>query len=103
VSRYCATFVSILIILPPLLTSSVQTGSFGSIEDHYFGASLFIAPTGNVVWLPVAVSNLDDYVSIYGQVDSPGPPALRALPAQQVVSPFSMDVALCQFPINRKD
>jgi phage tail sheath protein FI len=49
----------------------LQAGSFGPIEDHYYGATLFIAATGNTVWPPVAVTSLEAYITTYGPVDGP--------------------------------
>lgn len=51
----------------------LQAGTFGPIEDHYYGATLFIAATGNTVWPPVVVTSLEAYITIYGAVDDPDP------------------------------
>ena len=52
--------------------SSIEAGGIGPIEDHYYGASLFIVETGHKVWPPVAVESLAEYVNIYGELTGPG-------------------------------
>lgn len=63
----CATLLVALLIL----TCSMQARAVAPIEDHYFGATLFVVKTGNVVWPPVAVSSLAEYENIYGRTSGP--------------------------------
>lgn len=54
-----------------ILTWSVQAVGLAPIEDHYFGATLFVVPTGQVVWPPVDVNSLAEYDSVYGRISDP--------------------------------
>lgn len=51
-----------------LCASPAIGASLPPIEDHYFGATLFVARTGRTVAPPVAVGNLADYVTVYGRL-----------------------------------
>jgi phage tail sheath protein FI len=56
-----------------MIAMPLQAGSFGPIEDHDYGATLFIAETGNTVWPPVAVTSFEAYITTYGPVDGADP------------------------------
>lgn len=62
-----ATLIMTLLIL----AWSMQVRAAAPIQDHYFGATLFVVETGQVVWPPVAVNNLAAYESTYGRTSGP--------------------------------
>ena len=60
---------SLLCVLSFVLPA--QSSLAASIEDHYYGATLFVVPTGNPVSPPIGVNSLVEYVNVYGQVAGP--------------------------------
>lgn len=54
-----------------ILACSMQARALSPIDDHYFGATLFVVKTGHMVWPPVAVSSLPEYESTYGLTSGP--------------------------------
>lgn len=56
-----------------LFVSPALGAGLPPIADHYFGATLFVARTGHVVAMPMAVGNLADYVAVYGRLSGPAP------------------------------
>lgn len=70
-SRAAAAGRATLITALLILACSVQVRAAAPIQDHYFGATLFVVKTGQAVWPPVAVNSLAEYESIYGRTPAP--------------------------------
>lgn len=60
------------VVLVALLVFTCSVHAAGEpIEDHYFGATLFVVQTGNAVSPPTAVNSLAEYESVYGRISEP--------------------------------
>lgn len=105
----CRTATLIALIA---LGSSARGGGITTIEDHYFGATLFIVETGNKVWPPVPVASLDDYLAVYGAASASATDYGR-LAAEQffanggkslfVIDPGGVEIADFQAALNASD
>ena len=70
-NRAAAAGCAIVAVVLVTLAWSVQVRAAAPIQDHYFGATLFVVETDHVVWPPVAVNSLAEYESIYGRAPAP--------------------------------
>ena len=63
-------FSSVMLVAMLVFTWSIQVAA-EPIEDHYFGATLFVVQTGNAVSPAVGVNSLVEYESVYGRMSEP--------------------------------
>lgn len=62
----------LLVVTVLFCTSTHAAGAaLPPVEDHYFGATLFVARTANAVTPPVAVGSLAAYQAVYGRLADP--------------------------------
>ncbi len=58
----------LLMVAAALCGSAPTAGALPPVEDHYFGATLFVARTAQTVTPPVAVGSLAAYQAVYGRL-----------------------------------
>lgn len=58
----------VLMVAAVLCGSTPAVGALPPVEDHYFGAALFVAHTAQAVTPPVAVGSLAAYQAVYGRL-----------------------------------
>lgn len=63
---------AVLLVTLLICALSVQAHAAMQIEDHYFGATLFVVQTGNTVVPPVGVHSVAEYESTYGRSSGTG-------------------------------
>lgn len=64
-SRQCRVLLAVAVLL--CASTRAPATSLPPIQDHYFGATLFVARTAHAVSPPVAVASLSAYEAVYGR------------------------------------